>query len=71
MDTGSENTDTSATRDKFSGRMNDPSAGAWVTGPCGDPAALRNRQKKFSSGGEISEPPRFLPVFSYIGMITI
>jgi nitrogen fixation NifU-like protein len=24
------------TQDDFFGRMNDPSAGAWVTGPCGD-----------------------------------
>jgi nitrogen fixation NifU-like protein len=25
-----------AAQDDFHGRMNDPSAGAWVTGPCGD-----------------------------------
>lgn len=28
--------DTLAMNDDFLGRMNDPSAGAWVTGPCGD-----------------------------------
>jgi nitrogen fixation NifU-like protein len=27
---------TLAMKDDFFGRMNDPSAGAWVTGPCGD-----------------------------------
>jgi len=28
--------DASVTEDPFYGRMNDPPAGAWVTGPCGD-----------------------------------
>lgn len=31
-----EESDALAAEDPFYGRMNDPSAGAWVTGPCGD-----------------------------------
>ena len=36
MNAGSENRDAFAGQDDFYGRMNDPSVGAWVTGPCGD-----------------------------------
>jgi nitrogen fixation NifU-like protein len=36
MTAGPENTEASTAQDDFFGRMNDPSAGAWVTGPCGD-----------------------------------
>ena len=36
MEGGPENGDAVAAQDDFWGRMNDPSAGAWVTGPCGD-----------------------------------
>ncbi|HNS23109.1 MAG TPA: iron-sulfur cluster assembly scaffold protein [Sedimentisphaerales bacterium] len=36
MNVEREESEASATEDNFYGRMNDPSAGAWVTGPCGD-----------------------------------
>ncbi|MBN1505819.1 MAG: iron-sulfur cluster assembly scaffold protein [Sedimentisphaerales bacterium] len=36
MNTDPEEGQTRAAPDDFYGRMNDPSAGAWVTGPCGD-----------------------------------
>jgi nitrogen fixation NifU-like protein len=36
MNATSGNSDVSAAQDDFYGRMNDPSAGACVTGPCGD-----------------------------------
>jgi len=36
MNVGSENRDACAAQDDFYGRMNDPSAGAWITGACGD-----------------------------------
>jgi nitrogen fixation NifU-like protein len=36
MNTEPQESDASAPQDHFFGRMNDPSAGAWVTGPCGD-----------------------------------
>jgi len=36
MNADPENGHISETQDDFYGRMNDPSAGAWVTGPCGD-----------------------------------
>jgi nitrogen fixation protein NifU and related proteins len=36
MNSRSENAEAPAAQDSFFGRMNDPSAGAWVTGPCGD-----------------------------------
>jgi len=36
MNVGSENRDALTPQDDFYGRMNDPSAGAWVTGACGD-----------------------------------
>jgi nitrogen fixation NifU-like protein len=36
MGVESENRDISVAPDDFFGRRNDPSAGAWVTGPCGD-----------------------------------
>jgi nitrogen fixation NifU-like protein len=36
MNADRENGHVRAAQDDFYGRMNDPSAGAWVTGPCGD-----------------------------------
>jgi nitrogen fixation NifU-like protein len=36
MNASREDGQTRAAQDDFYGRMNDPSAGAWVTGPCGD-----------------------------------
>lgn len=36
MNVRPENRDALTAQDDFFGRMNDPSAGAWVTGPCGD-----------------------------------
>ena len=36
MEDRPENDNAAAARDDFWGRMTDPSAGAWVTGPCGD-----------------------------------
>ena len=36
MEDGPENDNAAAAHDDFWGRMTDPSAGAWVTGPCGD-----------------------------------
>jgi len=36
MNVEREESDASAAEDPFYGRMNDPSAAAWVTGPCGD-----------------------------------
>jgi len=36
MNLESDNTEARTAEDEFFGRMNDPSAGAWVTGPCGD-----------------------------------
>jgi nitrogen fixation protein NifU and related proteins len=36
MNIRSENADMPVAQDSLFGRMNDPSAGAWVTGPCGD-----------------------------------
>jgi len=36
MNTKPGESDTSSVEDEFFGRMNDRSAGAWMTGPCGD-----------------------------------